>query len=79
MAKSILNFRDHPRQMDAFFNDVKYSITMFATNPGFTVNALAALALGIRSTTAIFSIVNGHGLRLRRKLATAGIGEAWLA
>src|ERR1700683_1132636 len=44
--------------MEAFFKDVKHSIRMFATNPGFTITALAALALGIGATTAIFSIVN---------------------
>ena len=44
--------------MDAFFRDVKHSVRMFFKSPGFTVTAVAALAIGIGSTTAIFSIVN---------------------
>jgi putative ABC transport system permease protein len=44
--------------MNAFLRDVKYSIRMFFKNPGFTFTAVAALALVIGSTTAIFSIVN---------------------
>jgi predicted permease len=44
--------------METFFNDVKHSIRMFLKSPGFTITAVAALALGIGGTTAIFSIVN---------------------
>ncbi len=44
--------------MDAFFNDVKHSIRMFVKSPGFTVTAVAALALGIGAATAVFSVVN---------------------
>jgi len=44
--------------MEAFFQDIKHSIRMFLKSPGFTVTAVAALALGIGGTTAIFSIVN---------------------
>jgi hypothetical protein len=44
--------------MDAFFKDVKHSIHLFLKSPGFTITAVAALALGIGATTAIFSVVD---------------------
>lgn len=44
--------------MDAFFKDLKYSTRMFLKSPGFTLTAVAAIALGIGGTVAIFSIVN---------------------
>jgi len=44
--------------LDTFLRDVKHSIRMFLKSPGFTLTAVAALALGIGANTAIFSIVN---------------------
>ncbi|MDR3699101.1 MAG: ABC transporter permease [Candidatus Sulfopaludibacter sp.] len=42
---------------------MKHSIRIFLKSPGFTLTALAALAVGIGGTTAIFSIVNTVLLR----------------
>ena len=44
--------------MTNVWNDVKHALQMFAKNPGFTIAAISALALGIGANTAIFSVVN---------------------
>jgi predicted permease len=50
-------------EMSDVLADIKHSIRMFLKNPRFTATAVAALALGIAATTAIFSIVNAVLLR----------------
>ena len=49
--------------MDAFLNDLKHSARMFLQTPGFTIAAIGALALGIATNTAIFSVVSAVLLR----------------
>ena len=44
--------------MNTFLADIRYSIRMYFRDPGFIVTAVAALAVGIGTTTAVFSIVN---------------------
>lgn len=44
--------------METVIQDVRYGFRMLAKSPGFTAIAVIALALGIASTTAIFSVVD---------------------
>ena len=49
--------------MDHFFRDLKHSLRMFLRSPGFTLTAIAAVALGVGANTAIFSLINRVLLR----------------
>jgi putative ABC transport system permease protein len=45
--------------MNTFLGDLRYGLRMLFKNPGFTFAALITLALGIASSTAIFSVIDG--------------------
>jgi len=50
--------------LETFWRDLRYGARALGKNPGFTVAAVMAMALGIGVNTGIFSVLNGVALRL---------------
>jgi len=50
--------------LETFWRDLRYGARALGKNPGFTVVAVLAIALGIGVNTGIFSVLNGVALRL---------------
>ena len=44
--------------MDTFLSDLKHSLRSYRKSPGFTLTAMATLALGIGANIAVFSVFN---------------------
>jgi macrolide transport system ATP-binding/permease protein len=52
------------RLIETAIQDLRYGVRMLRQNPGFTVAAMLAIALGVGINVGVFSVLNGTALRL---------------
>src|SRR6266699_417294 len=50
--------------IETLLQDVRYGLRILGQNPGFTMAAVLAIALGVGMNVGIFSVLNGAALRL---------------